>query len=383
MRVAIDSIYARHYEAIKARVRTDGQRTAEWYKRRLLTIGGSEMAILEGHSHFSDLHDLYCTKILQPVNQPTVPMIWGTYFEPITSQLVETWFHTKNSEFGSLEGPVAYSSYSPDGVVVMRLPVPMGMTLDQSQYNAIKKEYRIPVPGHPLPYKKNSVQYEMLDETHMMLLEFKAPYSGIPGMAIPKQYLPQIHAGLASCPEVDAALFINAQYKICARDTLMDPEVSCYARGLLIFSCASGEDTTFTSFDKVRVLDDVIKDVFLALHSGTLAIHYIDPIMHRDDICHIEDLYDDVKFDILRADRAVYGIMPWKLEMVDCIVQPRTRPDYLTMLAPKIKEVVENIIRINAMPDNEKMAEIVRIAPSTKNKVSDAFLKMYEEHSIF
>jgi len=49
----------------------------------------------------------------------------------------------------------------------------------------------------------------------MALLEFKTPLSRIPDGKIPKEYLPQIKAGMCALPMVEGSLFVNTMLRIC------------------------------------------------------------------------------------------------------------------------------------------------------------------------
>lgn len=151
------------------------QGSKEWAGER--QIGGSDTSSVLGQGYYGrGLFDLVKEKIFGSSFDGNVATRFGRVMEEVTRKFIEKLFNTIVWEFKSLPNQLKYTSYSPDGVTVLKL------------FNKIM----------------------------MLLLEFKTPMSRIPDGKIPKEYLPQIKAGMCAIPMVEGALFVNSMIRLCA-----------------------------------------------------------------------------------------------------------------------------------------------------------------------
>jgi hypothetical protein len=156
------------------------QKSAEWYKIKKNTIGGSEVATVLGLNPFKTLRSLVAEKtgIINSKFNGNLYTRWGNIFENVTKKWAEEilLMSTEIYESGSLEGILERQRYSPDGLGIVKL----------------NNEYLI------------------------VLFEFKAPFKSIPDGKIPKYYRPQIQTGLLSIPIAATSIFINNCYRKCS-----------------------------------------------------------------------------------------------------------------------------------------------------------------------
>ena len=161
------------------------QGTEEWKKKRMYSIGGSEVSILLGINPWKKEIDLVKdkTNLSAPFNG-NIATRWGNILENVTCRMMEIIFNTKIEEINMLLGTLKGQSYSPDGVSVVEFI-----------HNNIKKFYYI-------------------------LWEFKAPFSRLPYKKIPKEYNSQIQSGLSIIKDADNSLFVSSIYRLCSLEDL-------------------------------------------------------------------------------------------------------------------------------------------------------------------
>jgi hypothetical protein len=151
------------------------QGTKEWVSER--QIGGSDTASVIGKGYYGKSFFEVVKEKIFPGGGFTGNLAtrFGRVMEEFSRKFIEKLFSTEVWEFKSLPNQLQYTSYSPDGVSMIQL---FGKLL-------------------------------------MVLLEFKTPLSRIPDGKIPKEYLPQIKAGMCALPMVDGSLFISTMLRIC------------------------------------------------------------------------------------------------------------------------------------------------------------------------
>jgi hypothetical protein len=155
------------------------QGTKEWAERR--EIGGSDTSSVIGQGYYGKcFFDVVWEKIFGSNFSGNFATRFGRVMEEATRKFIERLFDTIVWELKSLPNQLQHTSYSPDGVTIL------------------------------------SIRNKML----MVLLEFKTPLSRIPSGKIPKEYLPQIKAGMSAIPMVDGALFVNTMLRICSLEDM-------------------------------------------------------------------------------------------------------------------------------------------------------------------
>lgn len=156
------------------------QKSAEWYKLKKTTIGGSEIAKVLGCGSYGDLKSILSTRVGISSFQGNEKTRWGNLFEEVSRMISEELLITEIVELGSLPGKIKGQNYSPDGLSIIEM-------LDSDD----KPTY------------------------YVVLFEFKSPYSRIPDGKIPKEYMPQVQTGLLTLDTVDFALFVNNCFRRC------------------------------------------------------------------------------------------------------------------------------------------------------------------------
>lgn len=157
------------------------QKSPEWYKLKMETIGGSEVATVLGLNPYKNVKGLIADKLNISTFSGNLKTRWGNLFEEVTRTWVRTLLDMEEIyETGSIPGIIEGQRYSPDGLGIAEL-------------------------------------YDSNDQlTHFIILfEFKAPFSTIPNGKVPKHYMPQIQTGLMTIPMAHFAIFVNNSYRRC------------------------------------------------------------------------------------------------------------------------------------------------------------------------
>lgn len=150
------------------------QGSVQWRNER--ELGGSDTASIMGKGYYGrGLFDVVRERIFGSNFSGNIATRMGRIMEDVPRKIIEKIFNTTVHELKSLPNQLNHTSYSPDGVAVLKL------------FNKII----------------------------MVLLEFKVPLSRIPDGKIPREYLPQIKSGMCALPMVDGSLFVNSMLRIC------------------------------------------------------------------------------------------------------------------------------------------------------------------------
>ena len=164
------------------------QRSAEWYKIRKNTIGGSEIndiVKLKGNSYALGL---IASKLGITSFKGCLFTRWGNIFEHVTKQWAELALNMEEEiiETGSIQGAVEGQRYSPDGLGCILL------TDDNGKFRY-----------------------------YLVLFEFKSPITRIPVVnKILSKYKSQIKTGLASIPNAEFGVYVDNCYRKCALEDL-------------------------------------------------------------------------------------------------------------------------------------------------------------------
>lgn len=155
------------------------QGSKEWAEGR--QIGGSEAAIMLGSTVYGKTaYDVIKDKIFPGGFFGNLATKFGQTFEEVGRLVVQVIFRHKVWELKSLPNKLKHTTYSPDGLTIAYL------------------------------FKRFM----------LLLLEFKMPLSRIPDGKIPKDYIPQIKAGMCAIPFVDGALFVDTMLRVCKLNQL-------------------------------------------------------------------------------------------------------------------------------------------------------------------
>jgi hypothetical protein len=211
------------------------QGTAQWLSDRQLFVGGSEIDSVVKRNFTTILNK----KIGADKFSGNVYTTWGILFEVTTEQLFSDLFLEGSAVYttGAIPHDTAKHRYSPDGICVI--------TIDGTQ--------------------------------HIVLIEIKSPFKTIPTSIVPKQYMPQVLAGLCTIKPAEFGVFINNMYRACSasqyddehafntsfhKGTLSDhPYI---ARGLIMFGVHVNDvKICLEALSKGFSLDDDIEELVM------------------------------------------------------------------------------------------------------------------------
>ena len=164
------------------------QRSAEWYKIRKNTIGGSEVDKIVKLKDTPYCLSLVAEKLGITSFKGCLFTRWGNIFEHVTKQWTELALNMEEEiiETGSIRGAVEGQRYSPDGLGCILL------TDDNGKF-----------------------------KYYLVLFEFKSPITRIPiTNKIPSNYKSQIKTGLASIPNSEFGVYVDNCYRKCALEDL-------------------------------------------------------------------------------------------------------------------------------------------------------------------
>ena len=385
------------------------QDTPEWHKERLKTIGGSEMATIQGMNRFSSVTDIIAGKIGLKPRFRNVRMQWGKLFEFVICAYVEYDFDTKmEAQDLFVKGRFAHQSYSPDGVGIVELEYSFPFQ------EPIEDEYE----RHGIEATKN-IELTYKDYS-LALFEFKCPFSRPVGPhgVIPDCYLPQVMAGLDTIDICDIGIYAEAMFRKCCwtdvglssvYDKSMTPndtikssnEVLAY--GFILYYRDAALESDDDVLQDITALDSILKaedcGVLRAnskstdlMDIGNCSMNIFEVVMDNYESRHIKAFYSSIytpdtivnnieqqeswpKFpfsddasgqnifnieaeldhtlDVARArGYDVYGVLPWKLFKISyTFVQKEI--GYLDKHMHVIDEIMQVVDKCRADPDNK------------------------------
>jgi len=351
------------------------QDSEEWLRERKKTIGGSEMATVQGANHFATVHDLIASKIGLTPRSFGVPMTWGKIMEPVICSWTEREFLCRIKAADMfVRGRFERQSYSPDGLGVV-----------DAEYAGCDLTMTAPA---------------------IALFEFKCPFSrriGADG-TIPKQYLPQVLSGLDTINIADFGIFIEGMFRRCSiadmttvsaynteatpRDAPGDSKKMLAAGYIVFYTPASGDQLLdrLTSLEPLRRMIselgtrdqdgqriDVLRPAQMpggasAFDIGAADVNAFAVFARAFDTRALQAEYSPLAYDgpkdysgqikstiaRLRANKnIVYAVMPYKLFRIGVtFVEPQ--PGYLDQWIPLINEIMAVVDRCRDDPENKK-----------------------------
>lgn len=178
------------------------QGTDEWKRSRLNTIGGSECNNFYGDK---SLVELARSKLGHSTFSGNIHTRWGNVMEQIGKNFTEFAFNTEVFEVGGIDGLTdtdgkVLIKYSPDGLLT--LP-----KLDAEMINNMT-----------VFFNTNTLSLQEGDD---VLMEYKSPSVRMPNDVIPRQYIPQLLAGLNAVPLCKYAIFDDSSYRVIDIDEFM------------------------------------------------------------------------------------------------------------------------------------------------------------------
>jgi hypothetical protein len=223
------------------------QGSAEWLKNRTYRIGGSEIATVLNKNPYQKVKALLQTHVGLSSFKGFYATYWGTVFESMVRNHVNTILNCNIVETGAIPHSVYEQfAYSPDGISVVNVQT-LKKLLDSND--------------------KEICDTIVNNDESIILFEFKCPHSRVPTGNVPIYYADQPRLGMKVIDICEMAVFIEAVYKVCALDdigynnnynfnyhkdkfTLTNNPISC---GVVIFY--------YNDVDKDEISNSIDKDI--------------------------------------------------------------------------------------------------------------------------
>jgi hypothetical protein len=249
-------------DVVEITINDAAQGSKEWVSER--QIGGSDISSVMGHGYGGkDFFSVVCDKIFGSQFYGNLATRFGRVMEEVSRKLVEKLFGATVWELKSLPNQLKYTSYSPDGVAVANI----------------------------------------LGKYLMLLLEFKTPLSRIPDGKIPKEYLPQIKAGMCAIPIVDGSLFVNSMLRICnLYEVKYNFEYNTLLHKADCTTCKSRPYSNKSKIDQVCAIgiSVLVQNEMQLAYANQQSSKPIDNSHYKDDIIRFKDEYN-YEDDLLRS----------------------------------------------------------------------------------
>ena len=180
------------------------QRTDEWFLMRNTVIGASELAALVGMSPYQNFESLARKKRVKSNSSYSNPSCWwGTIFEYVAVKYAEREFFTKISGTNICvkppEGSQLHGKHvvSPDGYGIV------DFVEQVNSWHIVRKNDKVKKCGRIAPMAA--------------LFEFKCRHRPHPKGFVPRQYLPQVWAGLEISPFTNVGVFCEMVIRKCPK----------------------------------------------------------------------------------------------------------------------------------------------------------------------
>lgn len=317
------------------------QGTIEWLNERKSSIGGSSMAIITGINKYSNIKSLVKEKTNLKDFRGNKMTNWGNIFEKVTIMILEIIFECYIYETGSLPGCIENTSYSPDGLAL------------------IKKDKII-----------SYINIDKIsdDEDYIVLFEIKNPYSRIPDKTIPDIYVPQVKSGLCHINITDCALFVDCCIRKCSIDDINNINYNnIYHKdniilteplwhGLLFvykqFNNIFLDDNGLPLIDYGICDNELFNNTLLKIQDKELEILYFTPEQYNINI-NIDNYIEKINNIKEKNNYTIYGFIPYKVYMLNIIPEYKD-PTYVHQYKNIIDKVMKVINVINASSNKQE-----------------------------
>lgn len=172
------------------------QGTAQWLEKKVGTVGGATLAVVQGKNQYKSMRSFVKEKINQREFTASLACDWGTLFEEVICRTTEHLFATEvlgSSMF--IETDNDRIKYSPDGIAIMQ----RNREFTPEEQKKGKKAVPCAPAITPVP--------------ECALLEFKCPYSRLPNGRIPAEYYPQVMMGMDVVEPSTAGMYAEAVFR--------------------------------------------------------------------------------------------------------------------------------------------------------------------------
>ncbi|QYB17658.1 hypothetical protein PV-S19_0294 [Pacmanvirus S19] len=358
-----------------------------WHEAKVLTIGGSSLATVQGKNPYSNVFKIISEKIGLSKFNGDIKTQWGNLFEDVIKRYVEE--DKKCTVLGEdlfVVGPPG-TSYSPDGLTV----------LDHTIDEPYEEETIIDTPDGP--QKSINLITLQIPKTSIVLVEFKCPYSRIPNGRPPVYYIPQVKMGLDLLQIPTIGLFIEGVFRRCSwlqlgNNPLYDRKLVNRSSGKLPLAYGiigfyfnykkfeSIQQTIEIETQKNKMFEEYVEEFiefgdstnkYMSNDLGDSSPELFTMIMNLldkkvitaryGDIVVVNDKYDvDIAYETVNNNLADFdnfckendyinlGILPWKLFRIDYNFINKEE-NYLEPWLSKINEIID-VVRECNIPEN-------------------------------
>lgn len=331
----------------------DGPRqdTPGWHEARTKTIGGSEMATIQGVNPYCPISELICKKIGMGAEfKYPIFLQWGKIFEPVIMQWTEITYNTNivgHDLF--ITGKYANQSYSPDGLTVLKIS------------------------------EDCTDAGELTGKPAIVLLEFKCPYIRRLTGKIPEYYMSQVKTGLDTIEIADIGLYIEGMFRRCSWEDLDDTpkydrelwprdaardSAKPLARGFIIFYVMPENqnneriqelnnmyDICGYCLEDIQDLGEFPKVIFEKIFDLAVKHHLLE-VMYSSINCDAQAELDSFLEDSSGMGITIYGVLPWKLIRAER-KYIKKEPGYVAKWQDKINEVIDVVNECNNQPERK------------------------------
>jgi len=294
------------------------QGTIEWINER--QIGGSDTAAVLGKGYKGrNFYNIVEDKIIGSNFNGNIATRFGRIMENVSKLIIKTIYNATIYDLKSLPNKYKYTSYNPDGIAFI----------------------------------------EINEQMLMILLEFKSPFSRIPSGIIPKEYIPQIKAGMCAIPSVNGTLFVNTMIRVCnINDFDYNNKCSSFhkdynninenltALGLIFLfntecntECNIECNTECNTVVDLGLLDEKQFDYELRnIDDKKYNTYYSIPLINNDIK---PEQYFKQELNIAKSKGNIYGIIPYKVFKIDIIWIENNEPEFIDQLEQYAKKYGE------------------------------------------
>lgn len=298
------------------------QGSEAWLEKRILGIGGSELATVLGTNRYKTRRELIEERLgMGKKFTGSLATRWGNVLEGLSIQYLEKHLGAKISQFGSIPSDVEYFAYSPDGIAYFP------------------------------------------DDT-VKLIEIKNPYLRTPTGKIPPQYKAQVYSGLDAIPLASEALFCDFHVRRCASDDICPGRYT----GVIWVKLTKGSADGFADYGICD--EEELDNILTKIMDGSHIIEFFEGFIQKGDT--VES----------KPGMTAVGILPLKL--INCHITPvartawkkerkyskRVEPRFIDVAAPTIKDTIETVKRLQPLTVAEQVAELDKIFGVDESQVS-------------
>ncbi len=387
------------------------QKSAAWYAIKNVTIGGSEVATVLGLNKFKSVSELVAekSKCRQDSFSGSIATRWGNIFEPVTKLWTELVLNMPERimEFGSVEGIIMRQRYSPDGIGLVLLKDTEGnLTWFKVLFEFKAPFSRLPegiVPEHYYPQVQTGLlTFPFLDMSIFVNNCYRK--CKLSELGFGSEYDKTFHNDAKMLEKANVTfetlacgmIFFYQRYadyiKLTNKEDPDEPDVDLEES---FFQTAEevekyNEKFNKINLEKLQLIADtdpdkkaidfgtsnnkMLANLFELVEEGQIYCHYSSIFINNEKVAqlplikfhdckipqqnkktpkaHLINEFNEFLEICDQQKNKIIGYLPWKLMKSDMIIQ-NLEDGWQEKIEPKIKEVLQQIDEIVALPTEE------------------------------